>query len=220
MLMNKGKNMAKIVTKSPHIIPEIINYVQSGEIVILHTDVVYIFIANALIPQCVNKIHELKKWQPRLPLALLTNSHKAGEYLIMNEDIEKLIALYPYPISLIVPHKNNLPDELTVGHKTVFVSCPDDYIYSLIEQSPVPLVCGTASLGVDYKAKRADVAENLFGDNVALIVDGDKSKHDGLRTTLIDCSLPLPTIMNYGIISYDDLRPILPHIELPSHLRK
>lgn len=38
--------------------------------------------------------------------------------------------------------------------------------------------------------------------------------------TLVDFTLDRPTILKYGPVSVDDLRPILPDIELPCHLRK
>lgn len=211
--------MSQIYPKSFNAIAKIIEVLQKGEIVILHTDIIYIFLANALIKESANKIHELKRWNPRKPLVLLSNQQKLPEYGILSEDAQKLVNQFPYPISIIIPHRGNLPETVTAGHNTIFVSCPDDFIYNLVNQCPFPIVSGTASLGGDYRATNAKTAQDFFGKDVALIIDGGKPQY-GIRTTLIDCSLPLPTIMNFGIISYDDLRPLLPHIELPSHLRK
>jgi tRNA A37 threonylcarbamoyladenosine synthetase subunit TsaC/SUA5/YrdC len=89
----------------------------------------------------------------------------------------------------------------------------------LIDELPFPLVCATASLGADYKAKNFHTAKELFGEQVPLIVDGGKCKYEN-KNTKIDCSLSIPTILNFGVVSYDDLRLFLPTIELPSHLRK
>lgn len=211
--------MSQICPKSVNIIPQIIDVLNKGEIVILHTDIVYIFLANGLNENSANKIHELKRWNPRKPLVLLSNQERISEYSNLSKDAQILVNQFPYPISVIIPHRNNLPETVTAGHNTIFVSCPDDFIDNLVNRCPFPIVSGTASLGGDYRATNAKTAQDLFGKDVSLIVDGGKPKY-GIRTTLIDCSLPLPTIMNFGIISYDDLRPLLPHIELPSHLRK
>lgn len=211
--------MTEICVKSLNVIPRIIDYLERGEIVILHTDMVYLLLANALIPSSANKIHELKGWNPRKPLTLLSNQNKIAEYAILNQDAKILVSKFPYPISIIIPHRQNLPEVVTAGHNTIFVACPDDFIYDLVTKSSFPIVAGTASLGGELRANNANTAKDFFGHEISLIIDGGKSKY-GIRTTLIDCHLPLPTILNYGLISYDDLRPILPHIELPSHLRK
>ncbi len=211
--------MTQVIPKSSQIVPKILHSLKLGELVIIHTDIYYILVADALNPQAVNKIHQIKKWHPYQPLTLLTNYQKVESWGVLSQDSTVLIKQFPYPISLIIPHRGNLSDEVTAGYKTIFVACPDDFIYHLVEQSSFPLVCTTAGLGADYKATKAETALTLFGEQVSLIVDGGKCQHK-MKTTLIDCSLPIPTIMNFGVISFDDLRPILPKIELPSHLRK
>lgn len=81
------------------------------------------------------------------------------------------------------------------------------------------MVCTTAGFSDEYKARKYRTAIELFDGQVPLIVDGGDCKYDS-KGTLIDCTLPTPTILNFGTVSVDDLRSILPEIELPSHLRK
>lgn len=211
--------MSQIQPKSINIIPKIIDHLHRGKIVALHTDMVYLLLANGLDSHACNTIHELKRWNPRKPLTLLSNQQKLPAYASLEKDAQILVNQFPYPISIIIPHRNNLSDIVTAGHNTIFVSCPDDFIHQLVTKCHFPIVAGTASFGEDFRANNAKVAQQLFGDDVSLIVDGGESK-ERIRTTLIDCHLPLPTIMNFGLIAYDELRLILPHIELPSHLRK
>ncbi|MBV5260631.1 L-threonylcarbamoyladenylate synthase [Synechococcus moorigangaii CMS01] len=211
--------MATLLPKSNQAIAQIISYLDRGEVVVIHTDVVYLLLANALNSQATNRIHELKGWNPRKPLTLLLTPAKVPEYSNLGTDAQTLVNQFPYPISLILPHRNNLPEAVTAGHREVFVSCPDQFIYDLAAQAPFPIAAGTASLGSEMRANDAKTAAAFFGDHVPLIIDGGKSK-ERIRTTLIDCHLPLPTILNFGLISFDELRAIIPHIELPSHLRK
>ncbi len=211
--------MATFLPKSPQAIAPIIEQLDRGQVVAIHTDVVYLLIANALNPQATNQIHELKGWDPRKPLTLLLTPPKVPEYGILSAEAQTLVNQFPYPISVILPHRNNLAEGVTAGHSEVFVSCPDQFIYDLAAQSPFPIAAGTASLGSEMRANDAKTAEAFFGQQVSLIVDGGKAK-ERIRTTLIDCHLPLPTILNFGLVSFDDLREIVPHIELPSHLRK
>ncbi|BAW95522.1 yrdC domain protein [[Synechococcus] sp. NIES-970] len=211
--------MATILPKSTQVIAQIIAQLERGAVVILHTDMVYLLLANALNAEATNQIHELKGWNPRKPLTLLLTPAQVAKYSDLSNDAQTLVNQFPYPISLILSHRNNLPDAVTAGHREVFISCPDQFIYDLAAQAPFPIAAGTASLGSEMRANDAKTAATFFGNQVSLIVDGGKSKEQ-IRTTLIDCHLPLPTILNFGLISFDELREIIPHIELPSHLRK
>lgn len=62
-------------------------------------------------------------------------------------------------------------------------------------------------------------AVKFYGDKVDFIVDGGESKH-GRSSTLVDFPVEVPTIMTYGTVSLDDLRPLMPQIVLPSHMMK
>ncbi len=211
--------LTKTRSPSTDLLDAVRQHLETGEVVILPTPVSYILVANARKPQAIARIHELKRWNPPQPLALLTNRQKVGEFAEVSADCTKLLDRFPYPITLIVPSKNKLPESVTAGYKTLFIACPDRLTYDLVEYCPFPMVCTPAGFGADYKARGYESAVQLFGDRVSLIVDGGKCQYE-MRATLIDCSLPIPTIMNFGAVSVDDLRPIVPNIELPSHLRK
>lgn len=217
--IERENKMTRIKEQPLKLIPQIKQELEAGKVVILPTDTVYILVANGLKSEAINKIYQLKKWNNPQPLILLTNEQKVDQFGVVNPDTKILIRQFPYPITLILPHRGNLPDSITAGYKTIFISCPNDLINLLIEDLPFPLVCATASLGADYKAKNFPTAMQLFGEQVSLIVDGGKCKYNN-QNTKIDCSLSIPTILNFGVISFDDLRLILPTIELPSHLRK
>lgn len=211
--------LTKTARASTNLLDEVRQRLESGEVVILPTDVTYIFVAHAFKPRAIAEIHELKRWNPPQPLVLLTDRRKVEEFAEISPACGKLIDRFPYPITLIVPSKNQLPKSVTAGYKTLFIACPDPLIHDIVENCPFPIVATPAGFGADYKARSYQSAVQLFGDRVSSIVDGGKCKYD-LRATLIDCSLPIPTIMNFGAVSVDDLRPIVPEIELPSHLRK
>lgn len=125
---------------------------------------------------------------------------------------------FPYPVTMILPKKDTLPEIVSAGHRDIFIACPDRFIYDLILAVPFPIACGSAGYG-DMQATNAKGASQLFDNEVPLIIDGGKGKYSR-SGTLIDFTLDRPTILKYGPVSVDDLRPILPDVELPSHLRK
>jgi tRNA threonylcarbamoyl adenosine modification protein (Sua5/YciO/YrdC/YwlC family) len=209
----------KIVKESLNLVPEIMQVLEAGEVAILPTDTSYALVANAFNPEGLAKIARLKGWQMPKPLVLLTRKEKAEQFGVISPICARTLEHFPYPIILVVPKKESVPEGVTAGRNSLLISCPGKFVYDLIEQLPFPIAASSASLSEDLKVTTADWALRLFGGQVPLIVDGGKSKY-GTNATLIDFMLERPTILNFGAVFYDDLQPLIPGIELPSHLRK
>ncbi|WP_228014898.1 L-threonylcarbamoyladenylate synthase [Synechocystis salina] len=128
------------------------------------------------------------------------------------------MGLFPLPITLIVEALPHLDPCITQGFRNLFIACPDAFVFDLVGAMLFPLVCATAKVGGE-PVTSFEAASRYFAGQVPLIGDGGRC-HYARRGTLIDCTLPLPTIMNFGPISFDDLRPLIPEIILPSHLMK
>lgn len=205
--------------KNREIIPEIIRHLEAGEVIILPTDTTYALVAHAFNQEAIVQIPKLKYWDAPQPLALFTRKEKADEVVVVSPALRRMMEHFPYPITALVPAKNTLPQELTNGFKDVCVVCPDRFIYDLIEAVPFPMACAPASVYSDLIVTDFKVAMQFFDGKVPLIVDGGKSKYSR-SGTLIDFSLEIPTILRFGPISFDDLKPLIPEIVLPSHLRK
>lgn len=201
------------------IIPEIIRQLEAGEVIILPTETTYALVAHAFNREALVKIPRLKYWDAPQPLALFTRKERADEVVEVSPAFRRMMEHFPYPITALVPAKNTLPQELTNGFKDVCVVCPDRFIYDLIEAVPFPMACAPASVYSDLIVTDFKVAMQFFDGKVPFIVDGGKSKYSR-SGTLIDFSLEIPTILRFGPISFDDLKPLIPEIVLPSHLRK
>ncbi|ACB50413.1 putative YrdC-like RNA-binding protein [Crocosphaera subtropica ATCC 51142] len=209
---------AQILKANLQIVPTLIDYLEQGEVVLLPTDTVYTLVVNGLKPKAIAKLRKIKKFGQDQPLGILTRGNKAEEVAILNTSAKRMISHFPYPITMIVQAHPQLNREITQGFSKIFLSCPDPFIYDLVEQIPFPLVSATAKVGGEPIVS-FDAAQRYFRDIIPLIVDGGRSRY-GRRGTLIDFTVEYPTIMNFGPISVDDLRPLLPEIILPSHLMK
>lgn len=205
--------------RSPNLIPEIVERLKAGEVIILPTDHVYALVANAYDPDAVDKLKKLKLSDSPQPLTILTRQEKASEIAKITQAAATMMDNFPYPVTMIVPAKNTLPEAVTNGFKNIFIVCPDQFIYDLVEAMPTPLVCTSVAVAEDAKVTTFEMAVRFFSGKVPLIVDGGRSKY-GRNGTLIDFTVETPTIMTFGPVSVDDLRPILPGIVLPSHLMK
>jgi tRNA threonylcarbamoyl adenosine modification protein (Sua5/YciO/YrdC/YwlC family) len=209
----------KIAKKNLNLVNEITRHLKDGEIIILPTDTVYAFVGNAFDTDAVAKISSLKHWGHPQPMTIFTRKEKASEVVVLNRQAELMMSYFPYPVTMILPAKKSLPPQVTNGFKNVFVACPDRFIYDLVDALPFPMVCATVSVGDGIKVSDFNTVVQFYGDKVPFIVDGGRSKH-GRSGTLVDFTLEIPTIMNFGTVSVDDLRPMIPEIILPSHLMK
>jgi L-threonylcarbamoyladenylate synthase len=208
----------QVVKLNRNIIPEIKSHLKAGEVIILPTDTIYALVADGNNPQAIARLRKIKEFSSPQPLAIFTRQEKAKEVVKVNEVASQMMSHFPYPVTMIMTAKPTLSEAVTDGFKNVFVTCPDRFIYELIMDIPFPLVGASASFA-GVRVTNADLAVKFFGDRVSLIIDGGKSKY-GRSGTVVDFTVELPTIMTYGTVSVDDLRPLIPQIVLPSHMMK
>ncbi|MBR8829991.1 MAG: putative threonylcarbamoyl-AMP synthase [Chroococcopsis gigantea SAG 12.99] len=209
---------SQVLKSDDRIVPTLLDYLEREEVVLLPMDTVYGLVVHGQKPRALAKLRALKNFGQDQPLGILTRSEKAEEVAILNEAAKRMISHFPYPVTMIVKAAPVLSPEITQGFANIFLSCPDRFIYDLVGAVPFPLVCATAKAGGE-PVTNFEAAFRYFGHTIPLIVDGGRSYY-GRRGTLIDFTLENPTIMNFGPVSVDDLRLILPEIILPSHLMK
>ncbi len=209
---------SKVLKLNRNLIPEIKSHLKAGEVIILPTDTVYALVANGNDAKAVTRLRQIKAFSSPQPLGVFTRKEKAEQVVEVDRAALQMMNHFPYPVTMIMRAKHTLSETVTNGFKNVFITCPDRFIYDLIMEIPFPIV-GTSAAFAGIQATNADLAVKFYGDKVDLIVDGGKSKH-GRSGTLLDFTVEVPTIMTYGTVSVDDLRPLLPQIILPSHMMK
>lgn len=208
----------QILKPSLNIVPTLIDYLEQDQVVLLPMDTVYTLVGHGLRPKAIAALRRLKQFSQAQPLGILTRGDRAEEVAILNASAKRMMSHFPYPVTMIVQAHPQLHEEITQGFSKIFVSCPDRFIYELVGAIPFPLVSATAKVGGE-PIVQFETAKHYFDEFVPLIVDGGRSRY-ARRGTLIDFTLESPTIMNFGPVSVDDLRPLLPEIILPSHLMK
>lgn len=209
---------AETAKASLDIVPKLIRYLEQEAIVMLPMATVYGLVVHGKKPRAIAALRNLKQFGQGQPLAILTRGDRVEEVAIINEAAKRMMAHFPYPVTMILRAHPQLNQEITQGFSSIFVACPDQFIYDLVGAIPFPLVCATAKVATE-PITSFETAMTYFGEEVDLIVDGGRSQY-GRRGTLVDFTLAAPTIMNFGPVSVDDLRLLLPEIVLPSHLMK
>ncbi len=209
---------SQVVKLNRNLIPEIKSRLQAGEVIILPTDTVYALVAKGNDTEAVTRLRQIKAFSSAQPLGVFTCKEKAEQVVEIDRVALQMMNHFPYPVTMIMRAKPTLSEAVTNGFKNVFVTCPDRFIYDLVMEIPFPIVATSAAFA-GIQATNADLAVKFYGDKVSLIADGGESKH-GRSGTLVDFTVELPTIMTYGTVSLDDLRPLIPNIVLPAHMRK
>ncbi|WNC45940.1 Sua5/YciO/YrdC/YwlC family protein [Thermosynechococcus sp. GLH187] len=209
--------LARSLAAHPTSFATIERYLQQEEVIILPMATVYSFVVNGTSPRAIANLRRLKHFSTEQPLAILTRSDRAAEVAELSRDAKTMVDHFPYPVTMIVKGKPHLDPQIMQGFNCVYLACPDQFIYDLVGALPFFLVAATVKVGTELIVNFED-AQKYYGEQ-PLIVDGGRCRY-GRRGTLVDFTLAYPTIMNFGPVSVDDLRPILPHIILPSHLMK
>ncbi|BFM40406.1 L-threonylcarbamoyladenylate synthase [Synechocystis sp. LKSZ1] len=208
----------QILKPSLGIVPQLLQHLEQDRVVLLPMDTVYTLVAHGARPQAIAALRQLKNFDKDQPLGMLTRGDRAEEVVQTTPASRRMMAHFPCPITMIMTAQPHLDQGITQGFANIFVACPDPFIYDLIGAIPFPLVSATAKVGGE-PITSFQAAQRYFSHLVPVIVDGGVCRYSR-RGTLIDFTLPIPTIMNFGPMSVDDLRPLLPEIILPSHLMK
>src|SRR5579863_2759577 len=108
-------------------IREAARILRSGGLVAFPTETVYGLGANALDPVAVNRIYALKGRPATSPVIVHVASVEqarqlAAEWLPAAESLAR--KYWPGPLTLVVPKKSSIPDEVTAGLSTVGLRMP------------------------------------------------------------------------------------------------
>ncbi|WP_083943550.1 L-threonylcarbamoyladenylate synthase [Caldicellulosiruptor naganoensis] len=189
---------------------------RDGGLVAFPTETVYGLGANALLREAVDKIFVAKGRPQDNPLIVHISSIEMLEMCaeIPDKRVYKLIErLWPGPLTIVLPKKECIPDNVTAGLDTVGIRMPSNKIaLELIKLAGVPVAAPSANVsGKPSPTEAQHVIEDLFG-KVDVIIDGGKCSF-GLESTVIDLSTSKPYILRLGAVPFSILKEILEDIE-------
>lgn len=188
---------------------------RNGEIVAIPTETVYGLAANAYDGNAVRKIFEAKRRPCDNPLIVhIADISAANEFAEPNEMFYKLAEKFmPGPITLIIPKKDNLPDEVCAGLLSVAVRYPDHpTTQKIIKAAGVPLAAPSANLSGSPSPTTAKHVIDDFGDHIP-VLDAGKCRC-GLESTVVSLLGGTPVLLRPGFITNEMLKKVLPNITI------
>lgn len=201
------------------------NIIRQGGLVAFPTETVYGLGANALDSQALDRIYQAKE-RPASDPIIAHIAHIAQLYhLATNIPVHVVIPLaerfWPGALTLVLQRAPHVPPNIATGLNTIAVRMPAHPIArALIIASGVPIAAPSANTFTRPSATTAQHVLEDLQDRVDVVLDGGET-NIGLESTVLDLTTPeKPIILRPGGVLLDELRMILPNIQLaPRYLK-
>lgn len=187
---------------------------KDGELIIYPTDTVYGVGGIIESEEAIKKIYKAKERSFTSPLiVLVSNVSKIEKIAYINEKnrekIEKLIKVFwPGGLTIILNKRENVPDIMVSGGKTVGVRMPEHEIaLKIIDSAGGLLPTTSANISGEPSPKSYAELSEEFKSRVEIVVDGGECPI-GNASTIIDMS-DEPKILRIGAVSVSDIEKVI-----------
>lgn len=189
-----------------------------GKLVVIPTETVYGLGADAFNPEAVARVFEAKARPAFDPLivhiaSLADIARVAADFPPKARLLAE--ALWPGPLTLILPKRGEVPDIVTSGLPSVAVRFPVHPVARrIIEYSGTVIAAPSANpFGYISPTTARHVAETL-GDRVDFIVDGGPCAV-GVESTVLDMTGRTPSLLRPGGMPLERIREIVGDVAVP-----
>jgi tRNA threonylcarbamoyl adenosine modification protein (Sua5/YciO/YrdC/YwlC family) len=195
-----------------------VSAVQAGQLVVLPTDTVYGVGADAFTPQAVTALLAAKGRGRNMPPPVLVGTVRAASALTeslgaFGQDL--IDEFWPGPLTLVFRASPTLVWDLGDTLGTVAVRMPLHPVALDLLRRTGPMAVSSANRHSLPAATTADEAQAQLGDAISVYLDGGPCA-DNVPSTILDLTGTVPRMLRAGALSVDDLRKVVPVIDLPS----
>jgi L-threonylcarbamoyladenylate synthase len=192
--------------------------VQEGQLVVLPTDTVYGVGADAFTPKAVTALLAAKGRGRNMPPPVLVGSVRAAAALTESlgaygQDL--IDEFWPGPLTLVFRSSPTLVWDLGDTQGTVAVRMPLHPVALDLLRRTGPMAVSSANRHSLPAATTADEAQNQLGEAISVYLDGGPCA-DNVPSTILDLTGIVPRMLRAGGVSIDDLRKVVPVIDLPA----
>lgn len=162
---------------------------RSGGIGVIPTDTLYGVVSCAHNQKAVERVYRVKGRTPTKPCIILISNLSELEALdvhLNKVNRQRLLELWPGPVSVILTCGDAAPEYLHRGTHTLAFRFPKDEWLQLLVRNAGPLIAPSANPEGMPPATSAATAREYFGDSVDFYVD--RGERLGPASTVIDLS--------------------------------
>lgn len=203
------------VNPEPGIIQQAADLIAGGKVIVCPTDTGYALSANALDPQAVMRVFNLKGRVYSNPIHVAVSSIEMAEkYAVISPAADKLAREFlPGALTLVLPRREIVPALLVAGRDTIGIRIPNNkVILRLAALTGVPLTATSANVsGQPAPYSVAEIIGQLgesAGDVVLFLDQGPLPTPE--LSTIIDLTVDPPRLLRPGKISREEIRRVLP----------
>lgn len=188
-----------------------------GSVVGYPTETVYGLGCDAFNPEAVKRIADVKRRKADKPfLILIPNADKLIRLVRYKPGYLDVLArnFWPGPLTLLVPHQNQLPADLTQGQPLIGVRVSSDPVcMAIFSDFDHPLVSTSANPAGSPPAQSAREVLRHFENRIDLVLDGGE-RREQRPSTILDVSSEIPRLIREGAIPAENIERCLGcHIE-------
>ncbi len=183
-----------------------------GEAVAIPTETVYGLAANALDPEAVRRIFEIKGRPAHNPIIVHVASLAMARRCVAHwpEDALRLAAAFwPGPLTLVLPRSAEIADAVTAGGSSVGIRWPaHPFAQALIRACDFPLAAPSANRANAISPTSAGHVVQSLGRSIPLVVDGGPCQV-GVESTVLDLTASPARVLRPGMIHAESLRAVV-----------
>ncbi len=190
---------------------------REGGLVALPTETVYGLAANALDPEAVQRIFQVKGRPQDNPLILhVTGAQWLPRYCVDIPPMAYTLArkFWPGPLTMILKRQPIVPDVTTAGLDTVAIRCPNHPVtLAILREAGVPVAAPSANASGRPSCTTAqDVLEDMDG-KIEGVVDGGPCVV-GVESTILDLTCDPPRVLRPGGLPVEELERLIGPVAL------
>ena len=212
----------KVTKDSLDILNEASELLNSGKLVAFPTETVYGLGANAYDAKASSSIFLAKGRPSDNPLIVHIAKPEDAENIAYTTPLYYELAkkFMPGPLTVILPKKDVIPNEVTAGLDTVAIRCPKNEIANkLIEVSKIPIAAPSANAsGKPSPTSAMHVYDDLNG-KIPMILDGGDCEF-GVESTVITIKDNVITILRPGSVTKEMLEDVSKNVQIASAVKE
>jgi L-threonylcarbamoyladenylate synthase len=186
--------------------------ISQGGVIAFRTDTFYGLGADPFNQAAIKRIRELKGREGHKPILLLISDElQISRFISKQSSVFTEIAkrFWPGPLTIVGPARDELPDELTAGSKTIGLRLPaDENARAIVRACGGALTATSANVSDQSEARSAIDVEGYFETGIDLIIDGGEVSVTS-PSTVVDLSGTEPRIVREGAITASELKSVL-----------
>lgn len=191
--------------------------IKRGELVVLPTESVYGLAADPFSAKAMRALRESKGRGDDLPIGVLVGAVRTVEGLAsgITADGRALIeAFWPGPLTLIVRAQPTLAWDISSTGGHVSLRMPLHPVALSVLAATGPLAVTSAQRAGSVPPRTCDQAQEQFGDDVALYLDGGSTVAEA-PSSIVDLTASPPVVLREGAYTSATLREVCPDLVDP-----